>query len=266
MSDIQIVALALTAESLSIDSENLLFFKLKNEYQQDFPNLIDRSNFNRRRKRLVNFISFVSQSVAMYIEPDNSSYIIDSMPVPICKNIRIARSKICNNDQDVSPSRSYHACHKTYYFGFKLQLITTVSGIPYYAALTTASAHDSQFLSHIKNVQISDCQLIADMGYLSKCRQLELFDSYNIKLITPNRSNMKTINLDWTKQTRKSRKRIETLISQLDDQMMIKRNYAKSLEGLLTRICTKVSSAAALQFLNSISNKPLNKIKHALAS
>lgn len=52
MSDCQIIALALTGESIGIDSENYFFGKLKSDHSSDFVNLIDRSNFNRRRKRL----------------------------------------------------------------------------------------------------------------------------------------------------------------------------------------------------------------------
>jgi hypothetical protein len=63
MSDIQLVALSLTAESLSIDSENHLFNKLKEEYHDELFVLIDRRNYNRRRKKLAYhrkkiFISF----------------------------------------------------------------------------------------------------------------------------------------------------------------------------------------------------------------
>ena len=42
-SDVDLIALSLVAESLSINSENLLFAKLRSEYQEDFPLLIDRS-------------------------------------------------------------------------------------------------------------------------------------------------------------------------------------------------------------------------------
>ena len=44
-SDLEVVALSLTAEHLSIDSENNLFDRLK-EYKADMPNLISRRQFN----------------------------------------------------------------------------------------------------------------------------------------------------------------------------------------------------------------------------
>ncbi len=52
MSDCEIIALTLTGESIGIDSENYFWAKLRNDHLLDFPNLIHRSNFNRRRKQL----------------------------------------------------------------------------------------------------------------------------------------------------------------------------------------------------------------------
>ena len=52
MSDLEVVALSLTAEFMSIDSENSLFKQLN---QAEIPNLIERSQFNKRRRKLFLF-------------------------------------------------------------------------------------------------------------------------------------------------------------------------------------------------------------------
>ena len=41
-SDLEVIALSLTAESIGIDSENNLFAKLFSEYHTQMPNLISR--------------------------------------------------------------------------------------------------------------------------------------------------------------------------------------------------------------------------------
>jgi hypothetical protein len=46
---------------------------------------------------------------------------------------------------------------------------------------------------------------------------------------------------------RKARKRIETLFSQLCDQFMIRRNYAKSFQWLSARIISKVAALTLIQ-------------------
>ena len=116
------------------------------------------------------------------------------------------------------------------YYGYKIHAVCSVDGIFKSFDITKASVHDIHYLKDIKN-QFNNCVVIGDKGYLSADYQLDLFESSQIKLETPMRKNQK----NYKKQTyifRKKRKRIETLFSQLCDQFMIRRNYAKSFEGL----------------------------------
>ena len=265
MTDIEVIALALAAESLGIDSENLLFSKLRKEYSADFPRLIDRCNFNRRRRRLQDDISRVAEFVSKAVGNDSKQFIIDSIPVPICQNVRIPRAKICREDPRIQPARGFHASHKHYFFGFKMQLVLTRKGIPVAMGFTPGNVHDTAFLDCLSDVELHDCELIGDKGYLSTPRQTTLFEHDRIRLITPLRANMKRKATLWNPAYRCTRKRIETLFSQLCDHMLIKRNYAKTLNGLFARMCSKISSVAVLQYINFINEKPLNHLKHALA-
>ena len=65
-SDLEVVALSMTAEALSIDSENLLFQKIK-EYKSDFPNIISRCHYNQRRKYLTELTNAIRHNIAMEI-------------------------------------------------------------------------------------------------------------------------------------------------------------------------------------------------------
>ncbi|TQM49927.1 DDE family transposase [Arcticibacter tournemirensis] len=266
LSDIEIVALSITSEALGIDSENLLFSKLRTEYSGEFPNLIDRSNYNRRRKRLQDYIALVAQPISEIINPDNHQFIIDSVPVPICQNVRISRTSICREDLHVQPSRGYHASHRLHYYGFKMQLIISKAGVPVSMGITAANVHDVHYLSQLENLELNECELIADKGYLSLPYQTTLFEQDRIRLITPLRNNMKKRTTLWNPSYRYVRKRVETLFSQLCDHLYIKRNYAKSLSGLFTRMCSKISGVAVLQLINFKNNKPINHLKHALAA
>ena len=265
LSDIEVVALSITSEALGIDSENLLFSKLKTEYSKEFPNLTDRCNYNRRRRKLQDYIALVAQPVSQMISPDNHQFIIDSVPIPICQNVRICRTSICKEDDQVRPARGYHASHKMHYYGFKMQLIISKAGVPVSMGITAANVHDVQFLNELNNIELTDCELIADKGYLSLPFQTSLFEQDRIRLITPLRNNMKKQTSFWNPSYRYIRKRVETLFSQLCDHLYIKRNYAKSLNGLFARMCSKISSVAALQLINFKNNRPINQLKHALA-
>ena len=60
------------------------------------------------------------------------------------------------------------------------------------------------------------------------------------------------------------KKGVETLFSQLDDQFMVCRNYAKQQVGLFARIISKVSALTVLQYVIFINNKPIGRVKYAL--
>ena len=62
----------------------------------------------------------------------------------------------------------------------------------------------------------------------------------------------------------KARKRVEALFSQMVDQFMLCRNYAKQQVGLFARIISKVSALTILQYINFINNKPIGRVKYAL--
>ena len=264
MTDCEIIALSLTSESLGIDSENYLWGKLKCDHSNDFPNLIDRSNFNRRRKKLYPYVELLNQTVANEMNLDEDVYLVDSIPVPICKLAREKQVKICKEQFETAPDKGYSAVNKAYYFGYKLHLITSVRGVFHSMDISKASVHDIHFLPQLKSTGLNNCTLIADKGYLSAEYQLDLFSSCKVSLQTPSRSNQKN-QKPFEPIYRRVRKRIETLFAQLCDQFMLKRNYAKTVLGLSVRLLTKITGVTLLQFLNTQNNKPLNHLKYALA-
>ena len=71
--------MSLTAECLSIDSENYLFSKLNNEYLNDFDNLISRRQYIDRRKLLYEKTECIRQSMSERINEQVDVFAIDSI-------------------------------------------------------------------------------------------------------------------------------------------------------------------------------------------
>ena len=260
MTDLEVVALSLTAEFMSIDSENALF---KQVTSNDISNLIERSQFNKRRRKLFLFSEEIRTKLASFFLDFEDYFIVDSMPLEICKFSRHNRVKICKDEFETAPSKGFCASQKNWFYGYKLHGVCSVSGIFHSLDITKAEVHDIHFLKNIKQ-QMSDCVVLGDRGYLSETIQIDLFQSVNIKLETPMRINQK----GYKKQPyifRKSRKRIETLFSQLCDQFLIRRNYAKTFEGFKTRILAKITALTLVQYINKfIFDRPINNIKNQI--
>ena len=123
--------------------------------------------------------------------------------------------------------------------------------------------HDIHYLQDVQT-QLSHCILIGDKGYLSQQWQADLFASSAINLETPMRKNQKNFKASPQAFSR-ARKRIETLFSQLCDQFMIRRNYAKSFSGLARRLVTKIAALTFIQWDNVRNGNKMNNIKVVLS-
>jgi len=129
MNDLEIAAFSCCQEALGIDSENLLWSKLKTDYAKDFPNLIDRTRFNRRRRRLQSQIDQIQEYVGSRLAAESSLMIIDSVPVPVVKLARDSSYKICKDNFQTAPAKGYSSVNKGWFIGYKLHVIIFGNGV-----------------------------------------------------------------------------------------------------------------------------------------
>ena len=106
-SDIEVIDLSLTAECLSIDSENYLFSKLNKEYQSEFKNIISRRQYNDRRKLLFDKTEQARKLMAARLNRQADVFAIDSMPLEICKLSREKRNRMRKEALHHSPDKGY---------------------------------------------------------------------------------------------------------------------------------------------------------------
>ena len=237
-SDLKIVALNITSESVGIDSESLLFTKFQ-EYKLEFPHLIFRRQYNDRRKITSSLCNTIRERMVTEMDGGEDCFCIDSKPIEVC---RFSRSKRCGmekKDFEKTPKIGYYTSQGVYYYGYKLHAVCGLSGVIHSFDLTKASVHDTHYLKDVK-VDYSNCTVIGNRGYISAQVQLDLFETANIRLEVPYITNQKKWKPTFPAFV-KTRKRIETLFSQLCDQFMIVRNYAKDTDGLFAQIVGKIS-------------------------
>jgi hypothetical protein len=259
LKDIELIAMNLTAEYMSIDSECQLF----REISIDLKNKIERSVYNRRKRKLFFAIEFIRNELSNKFNEFENYFVVDSMPLEVVKLSRSNSSKICKEEFYSAPNRGFCASQNMHYYGYKIHAVCSIEGVFKSFDISKASVHDIHYLKDIKN-QFNDCVILGDKGYLSADYQLDLFESKQIKLEVPMRKNQK----NYKKQAyifRKKRKRIETLFSQLCDQFMIRRNYAKSFDGFKTRILSKLTALTVIQYINKfVFDRNINNLKTSI--
>ena len=261
LSDIELISLMILAEFKSIDSEHQLFREIKGF--EIGPN-IERSVYNRRKRKLFPFIEEIRMKMVDKLNESENYFIVDSMPLEVCKISRSFRSKICKDVDYAYPNKGFCASQNLHFYGYKLHAVCSISSVFQSFDISPESVHDIHYLQDIK-LQMSDCVLLGDKGYLSQTIQLDLFNEVNIELETPKRKNQKDYKPQFY-QFKKYRKRIETLFSQLCNQFMIRRNYAKTFEGFKTRILAKITTLTTIQYLNKfLFGRNINNLKINLA-
>jgi hypothetical protein len=256
LSNMELVALDLTAEYMSYNTEMQLFRVIKGTV---FDGKIERSNYNKRRRKLVLYKENIRQRLSQKFSHLSNLFIVDSTPLEICKLSRAKRSGICATDT-IQPDFGYCPAQKKHYFGYKLHLVCDENAVIHSFDFTPANTHDVNYLKDVK-YNLHHCELIGDRGYISAAYQSDLFSQSQIKLSVPMRSNTRNPT-QFSALKRRKRKRIETLISQLDGQFSMNVNFAKTFEGLTTRVISKITALTTIQFLNLfVFKRNLNNIK-----
>ena len=92
--DIELIAINLTSEYMSIDSECQLFRVLP----EDLKSKIERSVYNRRKRKLFFAIEFLRNQLSGKLIEFENYFVVDSMPLEVVKLSRSNSSKICKEN------------------------------------------------------------------------------------------------------------------------------------------------------------------------
>ena len=251
LSDSEIITISILGELMSNDSEKAWLSFVSKNMSDLFPNICERSRFNRVRRNLARVIEHVRVSLNQYLHP-YSDYlrIVDSAPLQVCEFGRACFSRLfaCHGaSYGVCPSK------KLTYYGYKFHALCTDNGFISDFILTSANADDRQAIWELVEQYNRHLTLIGDKGYISTRLAGDLRDEKGISLIYMKRNNAKN---SLPKQTRqaifKVRRRIETSFSQLSDQFNIQTTRAKSICGLIARLQTKVLAFNLCFLLNQM--------------
>ena len=106
-SDLEVIALGITAEAFGFDSVNLLFHRLQHVSKKELPNLISRRQFNARRKLTARLAEEIRKDVAVAIDGSEDVFCIDSKPVKVCQNARAKRCAMGRDNPDAAPDWAF---------------------------------------------------------------------------------------------------------------------------------------------------------------
>ena len=263
MSDSEIITLSICSELISIDSENAWYSFVKRNYRHLFPNLCCRTRFNRTRRALLQVTELLRQKIGQVFPVPHSRYfVIDSFPLPVC---RFGRARYCRSFR--ADGANYGRCpsKKETYYGFKVHALITLEGYITAFEITPASVDDREGLRDLAENHLG-LVILGDKGYTGRILWEDM-KQQGVCLMSLKPSNYKE---NWPREVRqlifRFRRRVETVFSQLTEQMNAERVLAKSFRGLCTRLQNKILGHNLCMAFNSIFREPcdIGKIKELI--
>ena len=198
------------------------------------PNMLDKSRFNRRLHKIGKLLYELFEIVSSYYKDlcCELHYIIDSFPVAVCNNMRIANCKILKDKK----WRGYTASMRNYFYGVKVQLLTTKDGIPIAFHFTPGKTGDAKALGKMIDKLPAEASLYGDSAYTDYGLEDIALERKCILLKIQRKSNAKRIDTVEQKYEKlKMRKRVETVISDIK-KMFPRTIHAITLEGFLIKL------------------------------
>ena len=263
MSDSEIITLSICGELAGIDSENAWYSFVKRNYRHLFPRLCSRTRFNRTRRALLQVTELLRQKLThSFPIPTSRYFVIDSFPLPVCK---FGRARYCRSFRVDGANYGKCPSKKETYFGFKVHALITIEGYITAFEITPASVDDREGLRDFAENHLC-LTVLGDKGYTGE-QLWEDMQEKGICLMSLKPSNHKN---NWPKEVRqvifRFRRRIETVFSQLSEQLNAEKVLAKSFRGLCTRLQNKILGHNLCMAFNSIFREPcdIGKIKHLI--
>ena len=232
LSDAEVITLALVAMLYfggNFEKSRLVLFELGL-----MKRMLSRSRLNRRLHRVSNVIELIFQRFGSVLKDFNweSRYLLDSFPVPVCDNIRIARCRIVRDER----FRGYCASKRRYFYGVRVQVITRADGVPVEFAILPGRFADIDGLAELPLEFPEGAHLIADSAYTQFEWETHLQETQNLRLLVVAKSNTRrNVEPPMEEYKKLFRKRIETAIGELM-KLFPKKIHVTSLKGFILKI------------------------------
>lgn len=130
LDDVEIAAISLYQEEMGYCSERDFFIFLSERHPEIASKLGTRRNYNTRRRKVAMLCEKIRQKMAAALRyQDDSIYIVDSMPLPMCRHSRRNRCRIMQDREVGQPRMGRCAAQNEFYYGYKLHAVCTTEGV-----------------------------------------------------------------------------------------------------------------------------------------
>ena len=257
-SDSELLTVSVVAELVGLDAETRCLAYLRRNHPALFPRLPERSRYNRRRRQLAEVTNRIRGAIMERLwrvrEAEGQDLCaIDSVPVPVV-GFHHARH---GHRWYGEAAYGRVASKKQTVYGFKLHLLISQCGLILDFALVAANEADGTLAEQLL-IDKAGLTVLGDKGYINGPLHQLLAARNALTVLTPRRRNQRDqLPAALTRAVNHARQIIETVNSQLVNQLALQRNRAKSVCGLATRLHAKLTAHTLGLYLNYLTGRPL---------
>ena len=242
LSDAELVTLAVVSALLGYDNESLFVRFARAHLRSWFPYLPNRDGYNKRLRRSGEMIARVRECLARECESwHDDVWLVDSTPVE-CGTSRETQKR---SDLDRWAQYGWCASHSRYFWGLRLHLVATPSGLPVAFALAGAKADERDICAAMidaAGIARPGQTLIADNRYRRAAFEAQL-NTAGITLLRP--ATRSEAPRPGAKFLRPFRQIIESINHTLKGQLSLERHRGRTRSGVAVRIATRLLALTA---------------------
>jgi hypothetical protein len=199
---------------------------------------ISKSRFNRRLHAIDLSLwraLFDLLAEAFKRSHPDQTYVVDSLPVAVCDNIRIKRCRIYPRQEHGEAFRGYVASKRRYFYGLRVHLVVSGAGKPVEFSLAAGSEADIKVFKELDLDLPSGATVHADKGYTDYSYE-DLLKEVGVNLLSQRKKRSKRPHSACTEFLAKPvRQYIETVFSKLS-AMFARKIHAVTSRGFELKI------------------------------
>ena len=256
LGDAELITLVVMQALLGFTSEARWLRYANTELGELFPYLPTQSAYNKRVRAAVDMVRAVIAHLSRCCSHSSDDvWVVDSTPV------ECGRSRETAKRSDLAGWAEYGYCasHSRYFWGLRLHLVCTLSGLPVTFALTGAKADERDVLLGMLDADPTlmathpNQKLMADKNYYGNAFEAALTNA-DIELLRPARKGEKP--RPGQQYFKPFRQVIESINNTLKSQLDLERHGGKTIAGVAARVLQRILALTAAIWHNDQLDQP----------
>ncbi|MFF4346253.1 IS982 family transposase [Streptomyces sp. NPDC001530] len=259
LTDSELVCLAVAQALLGHRSEARWLRFARKHLTGMFPYLPQQSGYNKRLRAALPLVKRMIRELAM--DSDlwfDNHWIVDSTPVPC----GMSRPTVQRSDLAGWAGYGYCASHSRFFWGLRLYLVCTPTGMPILWALANPKIGEREVLAPMLETDAGlvaereGILLISDKGFAGKAFEKDL-TGQGIELLRPSRKREKA--RYGEPMLKKVRQLIESVNDTLKGQLDLEQHGGRTFEGVAIRVAQRILAMTAATWHNRKTSAPVTR-------